>query len=257
MFAEINKEGMKNLPFVLNTLEKCMRQPPLARTFGLPYHQILWVVKGVCTYRVGNETFSLTAGEGIYMRPNVPHSYEGKDLYTAWCTFDVQNRLFDYLGVGNYMYFKVPSSLYAETEQLLGLCRGDSTILERSSAGYAYVIDFFSKILKPKNSFSDNVDRILERRYAEPLSLYDIAQELKTDKFALCRRYKEEKGMTIVDNLTRIRLQKAKQYLKYYAISVEEIGKTCGFESPSYFSKRFRETYGCTPTEYRKKSYFV
>ncbi|MBR5315077.1 MAG: AraC family transcriptional regulator [Clostridia bacterium] len=252
MFAEINREAIKNLPFALVTLETSTRQPPLTRVQGLGYHQILWVVEGSCTYHVGKDVFNLSAGEGIYMRPNVPHSYDGKGLYTAWCTFSADNGLPDYLGIGDYMYFKAPPLLNSETEQLMALCMGDSTVLERSTAGYIYVTDFFTKIFKPREAFSDKVDRILERRYAEQISLFEIADELETDKYTLCRRYKKEKGVTVIDELTRIRLQKAKQYLKYHSASVEEIGRMCGFESPSYFGKRFREAAGCTPFEYRK-----
>ena len=252
LFAEINKEGIKKLPFALVDIDNCSYQPPLTRMLGLAYHQILWVVKGNCTYTVGGETFTLSEGEGIYMRPNVPHKYEGKGLYTAWCTFSTGNSLPDFFGIGEYTYFKAPSSLKNNTEQLMRLCIGNSTALDRSVAGYSYVTEFFSEITKARESFSDKTDKILERRYAEQVSLFEIAEELETDKYTLCRRYKKEKGTTVIDSLNQIRLQKAKRYLKYHSASVEDIGRMCGFESPSYFGKRFREAFGCTPLEYRK-----
>ena len=35
--------------------------------------------------------------------------------------------------------------------------------------------------------------------------------------------------------------------------SIEQIAQDCGFSSPSYLARLFREEYGCSPGEYRKK----
>ncbi len=254
MFAEIENDALKGLPFVLVSLRDSSKQPPVHRPQGFLYHQILWVTEGICTYRVGEETLVLSEGEGIYMRPHVPHSYEGKNLSTAWCTFTLSENFLDFLGIGDYLYFRVPPSLDRETEQLLRFALGDSTVLSRSAAGYSYVTDFFSKVLGEEESLSSKLRRILEKRYSEPLTLFDLAEDLRIDKYELCRRYRQEQGVTVMEELHRIRIQKAKQFLKYNAASVEEIGRLCGFESPSYFAMRFRRTVGCTPTEYRKRS---
>jgi len=37
------------------------------------------------------------------------------------------------------------------------------------------------------------------------------------------------------------------------AKSIIEISEECGFSSPSYFGKVFKESMGCTPKEYREK----
>ena len=63
--------------------------------------------------------------------------------------------------------------------------------------------------------------------------------------------YKKEHGITVMDDLNRIRIAKAKRFLRYGSASVAEVGKQCGFDSPSYFGKCFKEATGYTPTEYR------
>ena len=55
-----------------------------------------------------------------------------------------------------------------------------------------------------------------------------------------------------MDALLSVRISKAKRMLRYGNDNVEEIGKKCGFESPSYFCKRFRAIVGVTPLQYRK-----
>ena len=111
----------------------------------------------------------------------------------------------------------------------------------------------FTAILSSKESKAVRVRRLLEQRYAEPLTLLEIAEYLNTDRFLLCHLYKQEYGITMMDDLNRIRIQKAKKFLKSSSEPIETVGKLCGFDSPSYFGKRFRETVGCTPTDYRKK----
>ncbi|WP_158611170.1 response regulator [Prevotella sp. OH937_COT-195] len=65
------------------------------------------------------------------------------------------------------------------------------------------------------------------------------------------------KMLTNVDTATYIRefrILFAKQMLKNAESSITEIYMQCGFDSPSYFSKMFKQSTGMTPTEYRKKN---
>ena len=98
------------------------------------------------------------------------------------------------------------------------------------------------------------IDQILECRYNEPLTLDEIATEVGMDRFSLCRYYAAERGMTVMDKLFHIRIEKAKRFLKYGTDPIEQVGRMCGFDSPSYFGKRFREAVGQTPAEYRKNA---
>ncbi len=254
MFVEIHKNGSRALPFSLMTLGESPRQMPVFRPGGMEYHQFIWVKEGDGSFNMNGDLFTLSAGEGVFMRAGVPHSYEGKPLHTAWCTFSLPDSTLDYLGVGEYLRFAAPPNLEQETAQLLSHVEGNSTLLSRSAAGYAYVMELLGAILPSADSLSSAALRTMEQRYAEPLSLYDIARALKTDRFTLCRIYKRERGVTVMDDLLRIRIAKAKRFLKYGSESVERVGRMCGFDSPSYFCKRFREVVGKTPTEYRNSS---
>ena len=252
MFAEIHKNREIDLPFVLTTLGESIRQSPIHRPEGLKFHQFIWVKEGSGTFAISGQQFTLEAGDGIFMRAHVPHSYEGKLFHTAWCTFTMSPKTLDYLGVGDYLRFTVPTYLDRETAQLLAHANGKSTLLSRSAAGYTYVTELFANILSSADTLSTRVMQMLEQRYSEPLTLYDIADEFSIDRFTLCRTYKNERGVTVMDDLNRIRIAKAKRFLKYGTDSIEKVGRMCGFDSPSYFGKRFREAVGQTPAEYRK-----
>ena len=51
--------------------------------------------------------------------------------------------------------------------------------------------------------------------------------------------------------LIRYRLQTAHRMLHDTSLTVQEIGLACGFHSTSYFSRQFRQLYGCTPGQIR------
>ena len=254
-FAEIHKSFIGRLPFTIVTVGESPRQIPITRPSGMLYNQVIWVKEGAGNFEIMGERLTLGKEEGLLIRAGVPHSYEGRPFHTAWCTFDIPTDTLDFLGIGDYMRFDVPPYLNRETEQLISFAVGESTPISRSVAGYSYMMDLLTAILpKREKRFSDLVLDILERRYSEPLSLADIADELGTDRYALCRGYKQERGVTVMADLMSIRITKAKRFLRYSAENVETVGKMCGFESHSYFTKRFREATGITPSEYRNKN---
>lgn len=95
---------------------------------------------------------------------------------------------------------------------------------------------------------------ILERRFAEPsLSIGMLAGHL-----GLSPRYVSnlllETGTTFSDRILELRLQKARAMLsdvRYDLTKVNDIAFACGFNAVSYFNRRFRARFGCSPTQYR------
>lgn len=252
MFAEINKDALALLPFSLNTLGESRTQPPLHRPEGNSYHQIIWVRGGEGIFRFPNETHTLGVGMGVVMRRGVPHRYEGEQFHTAWLTFRGGDGLLDYCGVGDCYVFRVPSFLEEATEELDRFIAKNSTPLSRASATYSYLTELFTAIRRPSEPTEERIRMFLENRYGDSLSLEDIAAYAEMDKYALCRYFRRVRGHGVMEELKLIRIAKAKRFLRYTADPIEKIGQMCGFESPSYFSKRFREVTGCSPAEYRR-----
>ena len=112
--------------------------------------------------------------------------------------------------------------------------------------------ELLAAIRSAEESTDLRVRRFLENHYSDPLSLDDVAHFVGLDKFALCRSYRKARGIGVMEELKRIRIAKAKRFLRFSADPIEKIGRMCGFESPSYFAKRFRELTGMTPAAYRR-----
>ncbi len=251
MFAEINKEAFSVLPFVLNTVGQSPDQRPINHPAGINYHEFIWVKHGCGSFTVDGNSFTLTADEGVFIRRGIPHSYEGEELHTAWFTFSMEERALDFLSVPRYLRFNVPDFLNSENDALEKFSNGDSTVLSRSSAGYSYVTELFSALLPPPDSPDVLIRHYLESHYSSPVTLDEIARHVGMTRYSVCRYYMKKRGISVMDELNRIRIAKAKRFLRYTSDPVEKIGRMCGFESASYFAKRFRSACGKSPAAYR------
>ena len=87
----------------------------------------------------------------------------------------------------------------------------------------------------------------------EKLSLEDIAASAGISTRECTRCFSRCINISPNTYLTQTRLSMAADLLAGTAKSVIEISEECGFSSPSYFGKVFRESMGCTPKEYRDK----
>lgn len=81
----------------------------------------------------------------------------------------------------------------------------------------------------------------------------EMAQELGISAYYLSHLFKAYTGMTPVAYKNACRIQQAKQMLYATELSVSEIAMACGFNSQSYFVKKFREHETLTPSAYRSR----
>lgn len=85
------------------------------------------------------------------------------------------------------------------------------------------------------------------------MTLSSLARILNLSERQTIRNIREYYGMNFTDFRTRSRLSAAAKLLVSDKLSVSEIAEQVGFSSLSHFRKLFREAYGVTPSEYRKK----
>ena len=91
----------------------------------------------------------------------------------------------------------------------------------------------------------------IQRRYAEKLTLEEIAAAGHVCKSACEKLFRTYLHCTPIDYLLRFRLQKTAECLTQTDAAVAQIALDCGFSGASYFSGRFKTAYGCTPKAYR------
>lgn len=131
------------------------------------------------------------------------------------------------------------------------------TLSELEYAVTNYLLDICNKIhdkrsMKPKNAV-ERIRQVIEQKYGEDLSIEKIAEEVFLSPTYMCFFYKQETGVTVVEYLTKVRMEKAKDMLRDPSIKFYEISNRLGYMNPSYFSKLFKKYSGVTPSAYRNE----
>lgn len=91
----------------------------------------------------------------------------------------------------------------------------------------------------------------IDTHYQNDISLDDVSRELDISPYYFSKLFKEEAGVTFIEYLTTLRMDKAKELLADKTKSVKDVCAAVGYQDPNYFSRIFKRSVGCTPTEYR------
>ena len=93
---------------------------------------------------------------------------------------------------------------------------------------------------------------VIERRYAESLTVDDVAAELFTSRRQLQRVFREVGNTTFRAFLTRVRMSRALEDLHSGPRPVKAIAHEVGYRQPAQFAKAFRRFHGLAPREARR-----
>jgi AraC-like DNA-binding protein len=104
-----------------------------------------------------------------------------------------------------------------------------------------------------KNSAVSRLISHLNERFAQKITVRDMAQFVNLSPSHFARLFKQDTGESPTDYLINLRVQKAKQLLQAEHHSITAIAFSCGFSSASHFTSSFTERMGLPPGEYRKK----
>lgn len=94
----------------------------------------------------------------------------------------------------------------------------------------------------------------IDANYNKPISLADIARASHLSVSRLAHVFKEQMGITLVDYLTNVRIERAKKLLLATDQNCTEICFEVGYNNQSYFTRTFKHLVGMTPLKFRIKN---
>lgn len=125
-----------------------------------------------------------------------------------------------------------------------------SFILDR----YRAVCTFFEGRRNSKQrALIRKIQEVIRTRYAENLTINQIADEVYFSATYLSFLFKQETGETINDYITAVRMEKAKEMLADPTVRSYEVCRAVGYQDAGYFSKIFKKYTGYSPSQYREK----
>lgn len=87
----------------------------------------------------------------------------------------------------------------------------------------------------------------LNRDFAQPLRIDELAAEARMSASSLYDYFKEVTGMSPIQFQKHIRLQEARRLIFYGSIDAAEAAFQVGYESPSHFSREYARMFGLPP----------
>ncbi len=95
--------------------------------------------------------------------------------------------------------------------------------------------------------------RIIRDEACVPLTVSDLLQRVPLGRRALEQTFKRIVGRTLIEEITRVRMQRARLLLAETDLSVTQIAEHCGYDHASRFSHAFKRHEGLPPLRYRKQ----
>lgn len=279
---ELNKHGSFELPVETYTAD-C----EIFHALYAHWHkemEIMYIEKGSGFARLNRESIRLSGGDILIVNPGVLHSMRTdlkNPLYYKSVVFNL-----DFLS-------GQPGDLWQENiivpllKNQTELCRH----IGEKDAGYTRIRDIFHKIhrcceekdsyfyVRLKGLFFEFFYEMLQNHfiipvraesnrnlasvktvldyismhYSEPLSVSSLAALSNYSECYFMKLFRQYTGKTVVEYINDFRMDKAKHLLVHSDSSVTEIGVQVGFNSSSYFIKKFQEANGISPHKYRRQ----
>ena len=245
--------------------------------------EFVFVQKGEVHFSVGEDRFHLPEGSGLFINTKVLHRFFTKKegvipnfVFGPGLLAPKESLIYRKYVLPVMDFF--PDSLaflpdqprqeriLLEMKKIISLCRlGQSSELRLSSM----IQRLWDLLWEEGSSVSRDVKReahsaasqarlqlmmqYIHAHYEEPVALEDIASCAAISKSSALGLFKKYLHTTPVKYLIDYRMKEAAKLLSATESSVSAIARQTGFDNTGYFCRTFKELYGLTPTEYRRR----
>lgn len=113
----------------------------------------------------------------------------------------------------------------------------------------------YSNIEKNKSNYREEikkVERYMEVNFSNKISIEELSSLIHISKFYFLRLFKSYVGVTPYQYLTKIRINKSKDYLKGTSLTIEEIAYRVGYINVNNYIRDFKRYSNLTPNKFRK-----
>lgn len=232
--------------------------------------ELFYIVGGDGQFQIDDELFPVQAHQLVVVNPNILHtevSYEEKPLEYIVLGIEGLELTIPGSDEARYCIYSFP-----EHNDVIVCMQNILWEMQNCKPEYQTVCLAYMDILlvhlmrnasvsvtqiQPRfhaNQQCAAVRNYIEQHYKESITLDILAEKVSINKYSIAHAFKREYGVSPIHYLLSCRIREGKRLLTETDLSLSQIATVLGFSSPSYFSQRFRNAEGISPTEYRKRT---
>lgn len=264
------------------------RLPEWLSEFPLHWHdemEIIYVLSGSVTVGIQNEEFLIKAGETALIQPQFVHSIR-QDGEKSAVYFNILFRL-SMLDSGDVCMEKYLYPIY-KGERIIPkhLKKGDilsisispyikrlAEIAKNRLENYELLVKSYLLVImhylcssaQPESSddqrtreLYDKLKKALDHirsNYTEEITVEKAAALCNFSASHFSKMFRQLTGISFTKYLINYRLETAAKKLADDGAVISDTAFACGFNNLSYFTRAFKNKYGMTPHEYRRKKH--
>ncbi|WP_059102627.1 AraC family transcriptional regulator [Shouchella shacheensis] len=251
------------------------------------YVEINYVLHGSLKQTIGSKKLHLQQGELLFLNQHIEHEIERCGHEDIIINFIIQPHFFEYVfaflnlegpiytflidslhnvsDTGQFLHFKVEQE---ESVQRL-IVKIVHEIMNPTFMSEATVKLYVGLLIVELTKHADRIQGVSESSLQSQwmqealtyihndyrtASLYELSRRLNQPHYLLSKTIKKLSGQTFKVLLKEKRLGVAKELLEGSKLPVSIIAEEVGYGNISYFYSIFKEKYGMTPHQWRKRS---
>jgi len=230
---------------------------------GVRDHYLMhYVISGKGTFQVNGRSFSLAKGDVFLIRPDESIFYQA-DADEPWeyCWVGFQGTeaklLLDETDLRSDapVLHGVSGDVY---KQMMRIYESQGSLAYQAAYMTGALYQLLAALIRDRRVAAPHREADCVRRACEfiannfvmPISVEDIAAHVGLSRSRLYRLFIAELRLSPVQVITQYRIRQACALLRRGGLSVKAVAASVGFENQLYFSRRFREVMGVSPTEF-------
>ena len=230
------------------------------------FFELYYMKDGKCNYFIGDHSYDVISGDIVLVSKDIIHrtNYTSKNHSRILINFPEEFISAEILNeVKNLGYIYRNKLIAQHIEGVFELIEQEYMKNDQLTphALRAYTEQLFMLMIRHKpnekrvkvgNTMVEDTIKYIQQNYMADIRLVSVAKHMNVSPEHLSRTFKKKTSFGFNEYLTLFRLQRAEQILlNEPGRSIIDVAYACGFNDSNYFSYKFKEQYGISPSRVR------
>lgn len=231
----------------------------IPKTTKYPLHQhshweIMYYLSGEGYLKTKNDNISFKKGSIIIVPPNIEHGSVSETEFVNISVGGDFDKLFMFENImvlsdnsaldGKLLANLIYKNRHKSHDYLSALC----------SAYTHFILQNFIYEKKINRVIGEIIEEISKNFHDSEFNVTSLLNQSGYAEDYIRNEFKKVTSLSPIDFLTKVRITHAKKLIEIYGenLSVSKIAEECGFDDPIYFSRRFKQLVGLSPSKYKQ-----